>query len=168
MVKDFILWGLIDAILMVIVAVFLYAIFVGGLDHSFVKPILIAFLLLINIILIFQIKSFIDKPHLTKQVLNEVGQVSFIAVLNIFLFAGTYYTFGLCSSGRPIETDIVTSLYFSIVTWTTLGYGDIHPSDSIRLVAATEAFIGYIYMALIIGLFLNVIKIEVKEEIHDK
>lgn len=42
------------------------------------------------------------------------------------------------------------SLYFSIVTFTTLGYGDLRPPEHLRLLAATEAFLGAALMALFI------------------
>jgi hypothetical protein len=43
------------------------------------------------------------------------------------------------------------SLYFSIVTFTTLGYGDIHPLRGItRFVASSEAFIGAFMIALFV------------------
>ncbi|MCT9096824.1 pentapeptide repeat-containing protein [Haloarchaeobius sp. HME9146] len=43
-----------------------------------------------------------------------------------------------------------TSLYFSIVTFTTLGYGDIQPEGFSRYVAASEAVIGASLMALLV------------------
>ena len=45
-----------------------------------------------------------------------------------------------------------TCLYYSVVTFTTLGYGDILPLGVARAVAAAEAFVG----AFTIGLFLVV------------
>jgi Ion channel len=39
-------------------------------------------------------------------------------------------------------------LYFSLVTWTTLGYGDFRPTVPLRLFAAAEAVTGYVYMGL--------------------
>jgi len=47
---------------------------------------------------------------------------------------------------------LVESVYFSIVTWTTLGYGDFSPTKSLYLVAASEAMMGYVTMSLLIGL----------------
>lgn len=39
--------------------------------------------------------------------------------------------------------DFVTSLYFSIVTFSTVGYGDVHPHRDWRLLAAFEGLIGF-------------------------
>ena len=57
--------------------------------------------------------------------------------------------FGLTSSR---QLDPVDYIYFSVITWTTVGYGDITPSESSRLIAALEALSGYIFMGLFIGI----------------
>ncbi|MEZ5990659.1 MAG: ion channel [Planctomycetota bacterium] len=42
--------------------------------------------------------------------------------------------------------------YFSYVTLTTLGYGDVHPaSPATRLLSVTEALLGQIYLAVVIA-----------------
>jgi voltage-gated potassium channel Kch len=47
------------------------------------------------------------------------------------------------------------SLYFSVVTWTTLGYGDFRPgTDTVKLFVMTEALLGYVYMGMLIGKIL--------------
>ena len=48
---------------------------------------------------------------------------------------------------QPI-LDYLRCLYFSVVTFTTLGYGDIHPTDPSKLFATMEAFSGMFMMAL--------------------
>jgi uncharacterized protein YjbI with pentapeptide repeats len=46
------------------------------------------------------------------------------------------------------------SLYFSLITFTTLGYGDFRPLEGIgRILAGSEAFIGAIMMALFVYTF---------------
>jgi voltage-gated potassium channel Kch len=43
------------------------------------------------------------------------------------------------------------SLYFSVVTFTTLGYGDISPEgDVARAIAGVEALLGQLFMALLV------------------
>lgn len=45
------------------------------------------------------------------------------------------------------------SLYFSIVTFTTLGYGDVRPSEAFQLICASEAILGAITMGLVVAAF---------------
>jgi len=70
----------------------------------------------------------------------------------IVLFAGIYHGFGLLHPGPPGPVSIADSLYFSIVTWTTLGYGDFTPPADIRLIAALQALLGYAFFGIIVGL----------------
>ncbi|MFY2509515.1 ion channel [Vibrio pectenicida] len=51
--------------------------------------------------------------------------------------------------------EFFNSLYFSVVTFTTLGYGDISPVGFARFVAALEAFLGSFTMALFVVVFVK-------------
>ena len=72
----------------------------------------------------------------------------------ILSYAVLYRHFGVVDVDKP-SSDPVTCLYFSIVTWTTLGYGDVRPTPDARLLAASESVVGYIVMAISIGLFAS-------------
>jgi hypothetical protein len=48
---------------------------------------------------------------------------------------------------------LVTCFYYSVVTFTTLGYGDIVPHGWVRLLAAAQAFIGAFSTALFVVVF---------------
>ena len=46
----------------------------------------------------------------------------------------------------------ITALYYSFVTLTTLGYGDITPvSASARMLSVVEAIIGQLYIAVLVA-----------------
>ena len=79
------------------------------------------------------------------------------AVLLIVYFAAIYRACGLNLPQGESATSFWTGLYFSLVTWTTLGYGDITPPAGIRLVAATEAVLGYVFFGLTVGLVSGMI-----------
>jgi len=51
--------------------------------------------------------------------------------------------------------DLIDCLYFSVVTFTTLGYGDITPHGLARPIAAFEAFAGSFTMALFVVVFVK-------------
>lgn len=46
----------------------------------------------------------------------------------------------------PPPTTWVDCIYFSFVTYTTLGYGDLVPEGPIRFIAATEALNGWVLL----------------------
>ena len=46
-------------------------------------------------------------------------------------------------------------LYFSAVTFTTLGYGDCAPAGLTRAFAAFEALLSYVFVGIVVGLFAN-------------
>jgi len=76
----------------------------------------------------------------------------------IYSFAGIYQGHGLI--GMPAEAMATdphsTSLYFSVVTWTTLGYGDFTAPADIRMIAAFEALLGYFTFGMLVGLLTAV------------
>ncbi|WP_297549065.1 potassium channel family protein [Thermococcus sp.] len=43
------------------------------------------------------------------------------------------------------------ALYYSLVTFTTLGYGDMHPTGWLKALSALEALTGAVFMALIVA-----------------
>jgi hypothetical protein len=51
--------------------------------------------------------------------------------------------------------EYLTCVYFSLITFTTAGYGDILPQGPIRALAATEAFVGAFSMSLFVVVFVK-------------
>lgn len=58
---------------------------------------------------------------------------------------------GSSSDNVDIANDLTTALYFSVVTFTTLGYGDFQPMPGMRVLAASEALIGYLFLGMSVG-----------------
>jgi hypothetical protein len=72
----------------------------------------------------------------------------------IMAYAFAYRAFGLIDTmDNSVTTDRIPCIYFSLVTFTTLGYGDFRPVPAARLVAASEALFGYIMLAFFIAAF---------------
>jgi hypothetical protein len=72
----------------------------------------------------------------------------------LFAFLGTVHTEGVFA-GNP-ATNAVDYLYFSFVTMTTVGYGDLVPGpDSIRMLAVTEALLGQIFLVTALALLVG-------------
>jgi hypothetical protein len=79
---------------------------------------------------------------------------SLLSIYLIYYFAYVYLSLGIESSTTE-AIGLGECVYFSIVTWTTLGYGDFHPSIASRPFAAIEALFGYMYMSLLIAKLLS-------------
>ena len=71
------------------------------------------------------------------------------------------YTYGFLTEGSvAFRPSYFEAFYFSIVTFTTLGYGDIAPIGAARSLAAAEAFSGIFIMPLfLIGLSRKYLRI---------
>ena len=82
-----------------------------------------------------------------------VGLVLYLLLLSpfIYCFSNIYVEHGI-TSGGDVTHDRYNALYFSIVTWTTLGYGDFQPTPDARIWASFEALLGYVFMGILVGL----------------
>ena len=75
------------------------------------------------------------------------------ACVVILLAAGSYMLAGVSKGGVFYYPDLLESIYLSVVTFTTLGYGDIVPVGISKVAALIEAFSGVFVMPLfLIGL----------------
>ncbi len=91
--------------------------------------------------------------------IGELSDLALFSVFAIFLsltilsFAGYYMIGGEAVDANGVHhNDFLTNLYFSIITFTTLGYGDFYPPKRLRLLAGFEALSGYIFMGIFIVL----------------
>lgn len=70
-------------------------------------------------------------------------------------FAGEFHVFSLQQSFDQNVTFFFECIYYSVVTFTTLGYGDFIPVGFSRLIAALEAFTGSFTIALFVVVFVK-------------
>lgn len=73
--------------------------------------------------------------------------------LTIFGFAFGFYFCDLRGPEGPIRYDYLKSLYFSVVTFTSLGYGDVTPRGFARFLAGSEALLGVFLISLFVFVF---------------
>jgi len=87
---------------------------------------------------------------------EQPGKVIVSAILVILLFASLFMIFGISNVGIEFNTsnNFLDCVYFSTITFTTLGYGDFRPLEGWgRILAGSEAFIGAFMMALFVYTF---------------
>lgn len=87
----------------------------------------------------------------THRVLFIVLAIVLAHLAEILLYAGSYVVsaevFGLGSFGGLLMTEPLDFLYFSIVTYTSLGLGDVFPGGHLRFIAGVEALNGLLLIA---------------------
>jgi hypothetical protein len=82
-------------------------------------------------------------------------KVAIWAAVWIVLFSWGYCATGMTASGES-RYDFAEALYFSVVTFTTLGYGDLTPATRAgKLLAATEALSGIFFTGLFLVTFVK-------------
>ncbi len=125
----------------------------------------------IRIFRIFKLFSFINEGymlmHSIQKSLNKIA-VYFMFVLILDICLGTLMF--MVESGQPNTqfTDLATSVYWAIVTMTTVGYGDITPVTPIgRLLSAFVMLLGYTIIAVPTGIVTANIIDETKEKPKD-
>ncbi len=75
----------------------------------------------------------------------------FASVAEVMTWALVYRWLGVFSEGEP-------AIYFSMVTYTTLGYGDIVLEGSLRLLSSFQAAIGIIMFGWTTAVVLAVVQ----------
>lgn len=97
---------------------------------------------------------------------EEPSRVVFFSLFVIFICAILYFIFGIQYSGEHVQLSLshptslnvkffFECLYYSVVTFTTLGYGDFVPIGISRAFAAIEAFVGSFTIALFVVVFVK-------------
>lgn len=101
-----------------------------------------------------------QKSELTTRIGRVVERISYTDILLlttlVLLFCSTYFALGshshtLAKNGSPHEAGFLEAIYFCIVTFTSLGYGDLAPIGFGRVVASLLVFWGLATIALVIG-----------------
>ena len=112
---------------------------------------------LLAVILVGMFTSLLERERITMDavlgacciyLLLGIGWSGFYGLLH-WADASAFNLPGAQAMANPPELEL---MYFSLITMTTVGYGDITPASGLaRMVAAIEALVGQLYLAIIIA-----------------
>jgi len=95
------------------------------------------------------------KPHWRLLALASESIVMIATIIGLFTHA--YMQSGIVDSMGNVQQDLKTCLYFSTVTFSTLGYGDFNPTKAARGLAAFQSLMGYVTLGVLIGVFISLL-----------
>ncbi len=88
----------------------------------------------------------------TAHLLRDAAVAAAELALLVVGFAAVYQRLGIVDdtgAGPRITHSFTDSLYYSVATFTTLGYGDFYPVGVGRAIAGLEALTGYVVLGLL-------------------
>jgi rhodanese-related sulfurtransferase len=128
-----------------------------------------------------RVQARVSQMHkVDKSILAQIQQRSalqlFIIWMGMVALCGTAYWLlaiagehGLVEHGAPLGVDLngfASSIYFSFVTATSIGYGDIVPIGFARVIAVIEAVSALLLFGAVIAKFVSHRQDEMMSEIH--
>ena len=92
--------------------------------------------------------------------LRAIEVLAFALALFLVLFAGIYLSLSASDPGNFSEPlSRIGSLYFTVVTFGTVGFGDITPTTDLgRLVASAQVILDLVFIGLIVRVILGASK----------
>jgi potassium channel LctB len=87
----------------------------------------------------------------------------------VYWMAGALGAHALLEGGNPLAPGrhgVFTAIYFSFVTATSLGYGDVVPVGAVRLLAVAEGAAGLLLFGLLVSKLVSRRQEQLIEEIH--
>jgi hypothetical protein len=129
------------------IGAFIFILFDGALQvFSAEDLIVVSFFVLTILLMVLVAMTRPENPstYIVKVIIDWYG----VILLFVFLFSLYYFRCKAlvnCGSNLP-EASFQASCYFSCITFTGLGYGDIVALPKFRMVAAMQSIIGYICM----------------------
>ena len=87
----------------------------------------------------------------------------------VYWLAGLAPHHGLLARDTPVDASLrglATALYFSFVTATSVGYGDVVPVGAVRILAITEAVAGLLIFGAVVAKFVSRRQEELVYQIH--
>jgi len=97
------------------------------------------------------------KPHGRQYIATPVRLLVLVAInyLEIILCFGIIYSVFI--SNIQCHTHWADALYFSVITQLTIGYGDLRPTEFLRLAVCVQGMLGLLFTVLIISRIINLV-----------
>ena len=99
----------------------------------------------------------VSKLSKSRNLVSFFSSYIIFIMMIVFMFAGAYMANPTAYTvhGEPMTIDLNNAIYFSVMTFTTVGYGDIAPLGVNKLISSMQAVIGIALNIAFIGYILS-------------
>jgi len=97
---------------------------------------------------------------------RTVGDLFWLWVAIVTICGLAYWLMALAGAGSLSANGLLTALYFSAVTATSVGYGDVVPTGAARVLAIGESVAGLILFGCVVSKFVSRRQEQLIGEIH--
>jgi hypothetical protein len=137
---------------MVVSIAFLFAMTIGGIAAWLGLAVVVVLCQCFALLVMLQLIPLM--LNLSRTFYGYLLIVYFVFVAGaIAQYALAFYRSGLLSAAGGVTKSFRDAVYFSVTTWTTLGYGDLTAPPHMRLVTSAEALMGAVSLAIGVSFF---------------
>ncbi|WP_372991068.1 ion channel [Sulfitobacter sp.] len=131
-----------------------------------ISAIMIAVCFLIHLSVFIQTTRIIrPEKHSVHCFMLGAGLITLAHIFEAVLFAGSFWVAehwlgigALTAAGaQQLSLSFADYFYFSMANFTTLGRGDLVPTDHLRFITAIEAFVGFVLITTSGAFLLNIL-----------
>jgi len=134
--------------------------------HRRIAVRLLAGLAIFTALLSYEVRAILRSVH---PVLRAANALALVIPMFLVVFAWTYLTMGLSapdSFNEPL--DRATALYFTVTTFATVGFGDIHAqTDTARVVVTIQMVSDLIVIAVVVRVIMEAARGAFRSNEHD-
>ncbi|MCA9478088.1 MAG: two pore domain potassium channel family protein [Nanoarchaeota archaeon] len=112
-----------------------------------------------------RVKNWLDKLRFSHILLVWVGLVTCYGLIYFYFSSPANYVFDTLH--RVPVTDLWQTIYFSFVTATTTGFGDVIPMGNFRIIAIAEVITGLLLLAIVTSKFVSIKQDQIMKELYD-
>lgn len=94
----------------------------------------------------------------------QLTALGVLLCMAVWTYSDIYMRIGIIDAASNVVRDRESCLYFSIITFTTVGYGDYRPMLDGRMVAATEALTGYVFFGVFISMLSSIMGVRANRQ----
>jgi len=132
-----------------------------SVGYIFILPALFIILIILSIMF-----NGLTRPQGTSEyaLVSYSKLMPFALIFIIIAFASIYTVTGLQYTENQVEVSFADAVYFSSITLTNLGYGDIVPeSTSSKYTVILETIVGYFLLGLYLGYIQRIVTLRFRE-----